>query len=239
MKKIVILAAGLPHLGIDPTLSKVVNGATVLDWQLNSLRSLSADVDVVLGFKANEIKHDFHLPVNFLENKDWEKTKSAGSLLMVDLAQVDELWISYGDILYHSHIADMLSRTGNETAIAYDSDWRTRYLAREQIDISESEKVIVSENRVQRLGSNIELDWATGEFVGLVCMRGKALNLLKSIQSENNKIFKNFTLPDLLELIRTKGVELIGVDVKGQWAELNEPRDLAHFVMGTKAETLA
>ena len=28
------------------------------------------------------------------------------------------------------------------------------------------------------------------------------------------------------------------VDVQGDWAELNEPQDLAHFVLGTKAQTL-
>ncbi|MGL6002574.1 MAG: PEP/pyruvate-binding domain-containing protein [Plesiomonas sp.] len=238
MKKIVILAAGLPHLGIEPALSKNVNGVTVLDWQLNSLRSLSADVDVVLGFRANELKHEFSLPVKFLENKDWENTKSAGSLLMVDLERVDELWISYGDVLYHSHTVDMLAMTSAETVIAYDSDWRIRYLAREQLDINEAEKVIVSENKIQRLGTDINHYWATGEFIGLACLRGKALNILKSLKSEENITFKNFAFPDLLEMMRTKGADIMGVDVKGQWAELDEPRDLAHFVMGTKAETL-
>jgi hypothetical protein len=30
-----------------------------------------------------------------------------------------------------------------------------------------------------------------------------------------------------------------GVDVAGDWAEFNEPRDIVHFIPGTKAETLS
>ncbi|EGR0551023.1 sugar metabolism cluster protein [Vibrio cholerae] len=237
--KIVILAAGLPHLGENPALSQTVGGLSIIDWQLNSLDLISENIDVVLGFRASEQKHSFQLPINFLENKEWETTKSAGSLLLVDLNQVDELWISYGDVLYHSQAVQQISSTQSEAVVAYDSEWRTRYLGRDHSDISEAEKVIVSNNQVQRLGSGINTEWATGEFVGLACLRGQALDILKQLKLESSAELKNLTLPDLLELIRTKGVSLTGVDLKGQWAELNEPRDLAHFVMGTKAETLA
>lgn len=237
--KIVILAAGLPHLGENPALSQTVGGLSILDWQLNSLNLVSENIDVVVGFRASEQTHSFQLPINFLENKEWETTKSAGSLLLVDLNQLDELWISYGDVLYHSQIVQQIENTQSEVVVAYDSEWRTRYLGRDQSDINESEKVIVSNDQVQRLGTGINTTWASGEFVGLVCLRGQALNILKKLKQERSAELKNLPLPDLLEHIRTKGISLTGVDLKGQWAELNEPRDLAHFVMGTKAETLA
>ncbi|ELH8888560.1 sugar metabolism cluster protein [Vibrio cholerae] len=237
--KIVILAAGLPHLGENPALSQTVGGLSILDWQLNSLKLISENIDVVLGFRASEQKHCFQLPINFLENKEWESTKSSGSLLLVDLNQVDELWVSYGDVLYHSQTVQQIANTQSEVVVAYDSEWRTRYLGRDQSDINEAEKVIVSNKQVQRLGSGINTEWASGEFVGLVCLRGQALDILKQLKLERSSELKSLNLPDLLEHIRTKGVSLTGVDLKGQWAELNEPRDLAHFVMGTKAETLA
>jgi glutamine kinase len=41
-------------------------------------------------------------------------------------------------------------------------------------------------------------------------------------------------LNHLLEL----GLSLETVDVRGEWAELNAPQDLARFVLGTKAESL-
>ena len=39
-------------------------------------------------------------------------------------------------------------------------------------------------------------------------------------------------------IIATLRVEGTGVDVNGEWAELNAPQDLARFVLGTKAESL-
>ena len=33
-------------------------------------------------------------------------------------------------------------------------------------------------------------------------------------------------------------VDIRNLEIDGQWAELNAPQDLAHFILGTKAETL-
>lgn len=43
---------------------------------------------------------------------------------------------------------------------------------------------------------------------------------------------------DLILYLRDKGFQVEAYDLKGQWAEFNSPADIAHFILGTKAETL-
>ena len=44
---------------------------------------------------------------------------------------------------------------------------------------------------------------------------------------------------ELFELMRREGVEAGGVDVEGEWAEIDGPADVARFVLGTKTDTLS
>ncbi|BBP43108.1 PEP/pyruvate-binding domain-containing protein [Thiosulfativibrio zosterae] len=236
--KIAILAAGMPHFGELPSLSSKVGGLSILDWQLNSLKALSAITDVVVGFRASELDLAQYASINLIENPHWQSTGSVGSLLLVDIEDCDELWVSYGDVVYHQKPIERMSEIDSDVVIAYDSEWTTRYLGRDLSDIKNAEKVILTGQNISRLGQDINLDWATGEFIGLVRITGEALAILKKLKIKPLKNLANLSLPDLLELLRLKGAQLIGFDIKGQWAELNESRDLAHFVMGTKSETL-
>lgn len=237
ISKIAVLAAGSPHFGVDPSVFQRVSDQSVLDWQLYSFSQVNAQIDLVLGFNYQVESSDKCYSV--IVNEEWESTGSAGSLALVDIQGVDELWVSYGDIVYHPEAVDLVSSSGGDAVVAFDSDWRTRYLGRGSDNINGAEKVIMLDDKVQCLGSGVGADWASGEFVGLACLRGKSLDIFRWLKLNQPKRLEKLSLPDLLEVMRTRGAELIGVDLKGQWAELNESRDLAHFVMGTKAETLA
>lgn len=237
--KIAILAAGSPHFGDTPSLNNHVGGLSILDWQLNSLKLLDASINIVVGFRAMEVQLKLNPSITIIENTHWQSTSSSGSLLLIDLDECDELWVSYGDVLYHQHTINKMSEVDSDIVVAYDSEWQTRYLGRDVSDISDAEKVVLANDRVSRIGEGISSDLATGEFIGVVRITGFALNELKNLKKQNKAELEKLPLVDLLELLRIKGMLLKGVNVKGQWAELNEPRDLAHFVMGTKAETLS
>ena len=69
-------------------------------------------------------------------------------------------------------------------------------------------------------------------------IRGEELKLLKKLKTESHELLSRMGFSDLLEYMRLLGAKFNAFDLKGQWAELNEPKDIAHFVLGTKAETL-
>ena len=237
-KKIIILAAGVPHKGLEPSLVMSVNGQTVLDWQLSVFKASASNVQLVLGYESS-VLNDLQSRFKIVLNKKWNETGSAHSLLQADLSDTNELWVSYGDILYHEQTISKMDCIDSPIVIAWDSLWRTRYLGREYESTLDSEKVIANERHVQRLGTDVPDLWASGEFVGLVKISGSALENLRSIQQNTQSEINDINLSALIELIRTNGHSTSGYDVQGDWAELNEPRDLARFILGTKAETLS
>ena len=83
------------------------------------------------------------------------------------------------------------------------------------------------------------MDWTNGEFVGLVWFSSKALESLKQLKGQLPSSLRKRHLSEYIEFLRTTGLSVAPVDVAGDWAEFNEPRDIAHFVLGTKAETLS
>ena len=102
-------------------------------------------------------------------------------------------------------------------------------------------KSIFSEDKINLLGSHIDPETANAEFIGLVYLSKKAIQELISIKDElkeNDSSLRKANLSSLIELLRIRGFEVSCVDVNGDWAQLNEPQDLAKFILGTKAQTL-
>lgn len=234
----VILAAGAPHQGQSPALLESVNGMTVIDWLLNALSLAETDIDLVLGYQSADITNRY-AGIRTLENPSWKTTGSASSLLLTDLEGLDELLVCYGDILFREQLVDALTQLNSPIAIAWDSHWKQRYVDRDPQDLEVSEKVLAKDDSIQRLGSDIPADWATGEFIGLVRFSGEALVQLRKLQKHQPESIKKLHLAGLVELLRCAGLPVAGCDVAGDWAEVNQPKDIAHFVLGTKADTLS
>lgn len=236
--KSVILGAGAPHHGSQPTLLEPVNGICVFDWLLDALAPSKSVIDLVLGYQSEEIAARYSR-INILENPHWEATGSAYSLLRTDLESVDELLVCYGDILFRQKLVEALSAIDAPVVVAWDSHWKQRYVGRDAQDLASSEKVVTGEAWLQRLGNDVPLEWAQGEFIGVVRFSGEALPILRRLQKEKPGFLKKQHLSGLVEWLRVKDLPVAGYDVAGDWAEVNHPRDIAHFVLGTKAETLA
>ena len=153
--KAVILAAGIPHLAASPALAREITWKSTLEWQLQSLGVLNSEIDIVIGFGSQDEAVEKNQTAKFIQNIHWKSTTSVGSLLLVEINDLEELWISYGDILYHASSIDQINNIKGSSTIAYDSDWLTRYLFRESGDIEKAEKLVCSDSTVIGLGSKI------------------------------------------------------------------------------------
>ena len=117
----------------------------------------------------------------------------------------------------------------------------TRYEGRSVDGLHECERVCITKNSVNLLGSEININEANAEFIGLVYFSKKAiaeLNELKANYGIQNKELQQTKLSDLVEMLRIRGMKIDYIDLLGDWAQLNEEQDLAKFVLGTKAQTL-
>lgn len=234
----VILGAGAPHRGDRPAaLYKPRAGVRVLDWILGAVQARLSACTFVAGFQSRVITARYpDLPV--VENTDWTETGSGASLLVAPLNVGQSTLVSYGDILYRRWLVERLRVSRSAIAVAWDSAWRRRYAGRSEADLARCEKVAVADGLAVRLGADIPTDWADGEFIGLVHFAPEAVEWLCRLQEHLPESLRTVHLAGLIEYLRAQGLAVEAVDVRGDWAEVNEPQDIAHFVLGTKAETL-
>ncbi len=236
-KNLIILAAGKPNHGNLPILLTEVNGQMLFDWQLNALSGFENTIpQVVVGFSSEQFEN-LSERAEIYTNEKWHITGSAYSLLKANLSG-DSTIVSYADILYRPIIIDRLNKSKSDITIAYDSLWKQRYIGRPKNDLTNTEKVIVSKSSLLKTGPEVSVESADGEFIGLVHFQGNAMSFLRDLQNKRDESLEKISLPDLIELMRLKGLSSSVIDVEGDWAELNEAKDVAHFILGTKAETL-
>ena len=236
-KNLIILAAGKPNHGNLPILLTEVNGQMLFDWQLNALSGFENTIpQVVVGFSSEQFEN-LSERAEIYTNERWHNTGSAYSLLKANLSG-DSTIVSYADILYRPIIIDRLNKSNSDITIAYDSLWKQRYIGRPKNDLTNTEKVIVSKSTLLKTGPEVSVESADGEFIGLVHFQGNAMSFLRDLQNKRDESLEKISLPDLIELMRLKGLSSSVIDVEGDWAELNESKDVAHFILGTKAETL-
>ncbi|AZD51859.1 Phosphoenolpyruvate synthase [Pseudomonas chlororaphis subsp. aurantiaca] len=235
---VIFLGAGKPFQGEEhAALRSATDHARVIDWLLHATTSRMTDVHFVGGYKIDSVKQRYP-DFNYWINADWRVTQSAYSFLQVDLRDKTRSLVSYSDILFRRSLVDAMEGVQADVCVAVDSQWRTRYSGRTRSDLQRCEKVCLYEKTITRLGPDIPSSLASAEFVGCVHFGPRAIEYLQRFKVDLQQRFQKGHLSDLVEALRCQGMSVQAVDVQGDWAELNEPQDLVHFVLGTKAQTL-
>jgi len=223
--QIFILGATGPIVGKLPTaLHKVNFSSTVLDWQLNSFESISPKkINYLGGYLLDEIisKYpNFH----YIKIKNWESNTLLNTLSKASFKKSKSLLLYADTIFRPSIINEVISKT-SDIVIAVDSHYKNRYINRPSNDIKKAEIIKPTSGKLINKSC---------EFSGLISVSKKLSEELKKINI--NKI--NGNLLDLIKYLRDIGYTIDFVDCSNNWAELNEPGDIAKFILGTKADTL-
>ena len=210
----------------------------MLQWVLEASGCSIGATTFVAGYQADAIRARYP-ELRVVENTDWKHTGSGMSLLAAPFTTDAVLLVSYSDILFRASLPEALVQCEADIAFAWDSVWEHRYAGRKAKDLARCEKVVVNGDRIKRLGADLPVDWANGEFIGLVRFSPRALERLTRLREDSPESLRRCHLSEYIEYLRTTGLSVAAVDVAGDWAEFNEPRDIAHFILGTKAETLS
>ena len=238
--QVVILGAGRPHRGDVPAALRIDRGGTpVLEWMLDALGVDLDDVTFVGGFEVAAVRARYP-GLHVVVPEEWRTTGSAASLLAVPLDIERGAVVVYSDILVRPDLIEAVRAGTAAVTLAWDSSWRERFAGRRLEALSGREKVIVGAHGVERLGLDIATEVASGEFVGLVRLTPAAVatvDRLRAVMARPEH--RHSHLSGLVEVMRGAGIDIGGVDARGEWAEIDEPADIARFVLGTKADTLA
>lgn len=239
--QLVILGAGKPFRGATHSVLRSATGhSRVLDWLLRSTAVVDPEITFISGYQADSVQAQYP-KLNYIHNVDWKNSGAVSSLLCADLSGNSDVLVSYADVLYREPSVNALKTAEGDVAVLVDTHWRQRFENRAGEDLARCEKVnlhMQSPDTVTRLGRDIHPELADAEFVGLVRLSPAVAQWLSENGAGLPDAVRRGNLSQLLEHLRARGFRTTAVDVEGDWAELNEPADLTHFVLGTKAQTL-
>lgn len=239
-EQVIILGAGPPHRGSQhPALRTDKEGTPVLEWFLEAAGVSLEAVTFVGGYDLEAIR-DRYPTLRTIEARGWEYAGSSASLLAAPLDVGAAALVAYSDVLLRpSFIASLRSGEAPAT-VGWDSNWRERFAGRPRESLVDREKVVMAGKSVVRLGPDIGVEDASGEFVGVVRLTPAVVEQINSERETLRRLLPiQSHLSLLIEALRASGTLVDGVDAAGDWAEMHQPADIAQFVLGTKADTLS
>jgi len=220
--KLFILGAGKPEHGDQPSALKLVsNKTTVLDWKIEAFSSIlkPKDIHFLGGYNFADVLKNYP-DMDFSYVSDWENKTPLHTLLNAPFEQND-LFVSYSDTIFRKETIKSLSFKNYDVLFCVDSHWKERYSKRTAKDIKKAETIVIEGKEV--------------EFTGLIYFSEKVVEILKRL--DISKVGTN--LIDLIHFLQKSNFSVKSHDLKGDWAEFNSANDVANFILGTKAETLA
>ena len=222
-----LLGAGSPAYGRKPSALKPITLNTkAMDWQIHSFKSIVniGDIHYLGGYHVDDVVKGYP-QLKFTVIPDWQNRSVLHTLLKASFTARPAI-ITYSDTVFRNKVVKEIISIDSDVVFGIDRQWKERFEQRPVDDIRSAE--------------TIEIDDASGknctvEFTGLVIFREKAVRHIQGLDESNI----GSSLIHLLEHLKSLGLSVTPFDVAGNWAELNCPGDIANFILGTKADTLA
>ncbi|NQY42733.1 MAG: hypothetical protein HRT87_05245, partial [Legionellales bacterium] len=224
--EVFLLGAGKPSKGLSPSaLKKLTIDSNVLDWQVRSFSDLdNKGLHFIAGYHAEKVISKYP-KLKYTVIPDWDKRTVLHTLLESPLPD-SEILVTYADTIFRNDIITNLCNSPGDVVIGVDSVWLKRFQHRNEKDIAIAETIFLE-----------DFDCGSGEveFTGLISFKAHVVEFIRNLSEQ--EVGKS--LIDLVCYLRDKNFNITIFDVQGNWAELNSPADISHFILGTKAETLS
>jgi choline kinase len=236
--KAIILAAGegsrlRPHTIDRPKCLVEIGGKSLLESQLEVLRSQGID-DVVLvkGYHAGALDR---IPARSYINRDYAHTNMVWTLFSARAELTGEVIITYGDIVYSPQVLRAVLDSPHAISVAIDQDWESYWRARcaDPLDDAETLK-LGPRGLITEIGqAPTSLADIQGQYIGLTKFTSAGLSVLievfdRALQSGDlgGKPPQRAFMTDLLQAIVADGHDVHPVFIRGEWVEVDTPRDL-------------
>jgi L-glutamine-phosphate cytidylyltransferase len=216
----IILAAGkgtrLDGAAVKPKCLVEVGGATLLQRQIETLRSLNVEkIVVVIGFGGDSIREECGDEISFVENINFAETSSLYSLWLAREHLSDGFVVLNSDVLFHPRmLADLLESDRDDALLISDTD--PTPLGDEEMKVKVEEELVVD------ISKDMNPLEANGENVGIVKFSPSGARLL--VDYMNNLIesgavkdwapraFREFARRHPLHALSTRGLPWIEID---------------------------
>ncbi len=235
--KAIILAAGrgsrMKNLTADrPKCLVEVNGKTLLEWQLQALRSAGIrEIGMVTGYKRELLSIsgliEFH-------NVRWAETNMVTSLECAkDWLQGETCIVSYSDIFYDATAVQSLITCNASLAITYDPNWLKLWTQRFGDPLLDAETFrLNTEQTLIEIGNKPQsAQEVQGQYMGLLRFTPVGWGEVERIRSTISKdqCDKMHMTGTLQKVIDAKRVPILAIPYLGDWGEVDSLEDLESY----------
>jgi choline kinase len=235
--KAIILAAGRGSRMKDlteeqPKCLVELRGKSLLDWQLDSLRSAGIDeIAIVTGYQREKLANrklvEFH-------NARWAETNMVSSLTCAQTwLQAEPCIVSYSDIFYSPVAVQSLMACSASLAVTYDANWLQLWTQRFGDPLLDAETFRVTFDKyLKEIGNKPKsVDEVQGQYMGLLRFTpegwAEVLRIRLGLTSEQcDKMHMTGTLQKVIDAGR---VAITAVPYTGEWGEVDSVSDLESY----------
>jgi len=236
---VIILAASqgkeLGELTLDkPKVMVPVRGKAILSHIVDTYNSINIkDLTVVRGFAKDAVSLS---NINFVDNDDYNSTGELWSLKLALDAQKKQpecTIISYGDVLFHKYIVQMMQDADDDFVVMVDADWsQSRNLNRHadwvQCSHSNSRQNYGEHVTLRKVGDNMNQDDINGEWMGFLKVSkngmGRVNSVISTIFDEDST--KDVKLPQLINQLIENGEKIRVLYTTGHWLDVDSLDDI-------------
>ena len=199
------------------------NGKSILDWQIQTFTRAFPNLNplILVGFNYSEVIKR-HPDLSFKYVNKWHTGTPFKSFFSSFLNIQRKVLITYGDTIIRHKTLIKFSSITTDVTVGVDSTWKTRFSGRPKKDLERAE-IIKDENANEF------------EFTGLIKFSERVSNWLERYK---HKLRDCKNMLELISTLQKHNFTIQYFDLVGEWAEMNEENDLAHFILGSKSETL-
>jgi phosphoenolpyruvate phosphomutase len=189
-------------------------------------------ITVVRGY----CKEAVDLPsLSFVDNDEFEHSGELMSLLkgLQSLDRSQDLIVCYGDVLFHKYIAQILSETEDDLAVAIDTNWREsanrdRHADYATCSLPSSRRSFSARITLKRISTDIAEEQVHGEWMGFLKISAEAMDGViqqaKALLAEESN--RQAKLPDLLNHMMASGHEVRALYTTGHWLDIDSLDDV-------------
>jgi phosphoenolpyruvate phosphomutase len=210
-----------------------LRGKPILTWHAEALnRQGIKEIGVVRGYRPEAMAL---AGFKYFDNEEYEETGELYSLFKARDFLEGNLIIAYGDIVYDNFILQGLLSDQAPFTIAVDAAHRLRGREGRTPDLVSTSGVQQPTTEqeactLERVGTDVPPEQASGEWVGLLALRGEGTRLVRELlgrlAEEESELLRHGGLVDLLNRLVADGQEVKVVHTYGHWRDLDDKADL-------------
>ncbi|MBS1271525.1 MAG: Phosphonopyruvate hydrolase [Candidatus Marinimicrobia bacterium] len=240
----IIPAAGKSREFDDPKALLKINNKAVLEHQLETLNRCGiGKTAVVRGFKRDEFPD---VNVAYYDNPKYENGFSIDSLFHAEDAISGKFLFINSDVLFNEFIIKNLVDTNLDIVIAIDGTYKYHthmqdkvldlVVAKSSFDGSPRRLIKPVDQKVLRIGKQLDMEQAEGEYTGIAYFSEEGAENLKTVYHDckdtegkfhEAKSFKKASMTDMLQEMIDRGYDVHFLEVNKGWLEIHNPEDKA------------